>query len=403
MKRILVAVLAVTALAALAACSDSGTPANAPRGAPGPIEVGVLTLQPQSAPQSIDLLGRVTALATADVRPQVDGIVREIGFEEGRPVKVGDVLYKLDDASFKAALAASAAAVSKADATVAAAQVVLNRNLTLVKTNAVSQQTVDDARTALLQAQADQQAAVADQDVAQINLDNATIKAPLDGVIGKSAVSVGSLVNANQTAAMATIRTMDPIYVDLVDTSANMLRIRAQLESGRLGQPAGETPFSAPVSLTLENGAPYDQKGAMTAAEMVVSESTGTFSLRSRFPNPKFLLAPGMFVSATVEFGSLSDVYLVPQRAVGRNTKGEATAYFVGAGDKAENRVLQTSGSTATQWIVTDGIKPGDKVVVDGIQKISGGAAIKPIDVEIGDDGVIKQQIEAAKPQASVQ
>lgn len=398
MKKCLITLSAGALLLALAACSDSGTTAGTPnRGAQNPIEVGVLALQPQSVPQTIDLLGRVVAQATADVRPEVDGIVRSIDFTEGRPVKAGDVLYRLNDATYKAALDAAAAAVSKADATATAAQVLVDRYQKLVASNAIAKQTLDDANTALLQARADQQAALAQQESARINLDNTVIKAPIAGMIGKSAVSVGSLVTANQTTAMVTIRTVDPTYVDLVDTSVNMLHIRQQLASGRLGQPgANGEPFSAPVSLTLENGQPYSQQGQMTSAELVVSETTGTFSLRTTFPNPELLLLPGMFVRATIQLGDIANAYLVPQRSVSRNTKGEATAYFATADGKAETRVLATSGSTATQWIVTDGIAPGDKVIVDGIQKLSPGASVKAIEVQIGDDGVIKQQIEAS-------
>lgn len=381
------------ALAFLASCSGEG--GGQQRAAPGQVEVGFVTLKSEPTPRTLDLRGRVVAFATAEVRPQVAGIVRRIAFAEGRHVKAGDVLYEIDDARFKAAYASAEAALKKAEAVTAGAQTTYDRNRTLAETRAISTQTLDDAQSALLQAQASQEAAKADLETARINLDNATIRAPIDGMVGVSSVSVGALVTENQTAALVTIRQIDPVHVDLVDTSANMLRIRDEVEAGRLSRERG-TPMTA--SLTLENGKPYKTKGKVSLADMVIGETTGTFTVRATFPNPERLLIPGMFVTATIDLGTLSDAYHLPQRAVTRNDDGLATAYFVTADGKAERRIVTTTGSVGNDWIVVDGVKDGDRLIVDGFQKISDGSAVTPVEVSIDDDGVVKQDMNLAAP-----
>ena len=401
MTRSILGLLVCLPLLAVAACSDSAdtSAAATPPAAPPAIAVGVMTMQPQSAPKLVELPGRVVPLATAEVRPQVNGVVQSLEFREGRSVKAGDVLYRLDDKPFQAARDASAAAVKKADATVAGAQATFDRATRLVASQTSSAQTLDDARSTLLQAQADREAAAADLQMAEINLGYTVIKAPLSGEIGTSSVSIGSLVTANQTDAMATIRQIDPIYVDLVDSSANLLKVREQIAEGRLGLAGTDGKREPPkVTLTLETGTPYDQTGAISAADGVVSETTGTFSIRATFANPKKLLVPGMYVRASVDLGTIPDIFLVPQRAVSRDAAGKATAYVVGADGKAESRVLETDGSTSSAWIVTAGLKAGDRLVVDGLQKLTAGAAIAPVEVEIGTDSVIKQTLPAPKP-----
>ncbi|SJZ49098.1 efflux RND transporter periplasmic adaptor subunit [Consotaella salsifontis] len=387
--------------AMLAACSqqDSGASSSAGAGgargggARGPVEVAVETLKTQDVPRTTELAGRVAAKATAEIRPQVDGIVRKIVFEEGRPVHEGDVLYQLDDRAFQAALSAAKAAVSKAGASTAAAQSTFDRVQTLVQSKAASASALDDARSTLLQAQASEEAAKAELQAAQINLDNTTIKAPIDGIIGTSVVSVGSLVTANQSAAMATIRQIDPIYVDLVETSVNLLRLRGQIHAGEIGRPTFE---QTKVHLTLENGQQYHVEGRLSLAEPVVSESTGTFSLRAVFANPHRLLLPGMFVRATVEVGTMKNALLVPQRAVSRDASGEATAYVVSADGKAEKRILTTAGSTNNDWIVTAGVAAGDQLILDGFQKFSDGSAVKALEASVDEDGVVAQDLTAA-------
>lgn len=373
----------------IAACNEEKNAA-----APQPVtstEAGFVTLKQQSVPQSTELSGRVVVLASAEIRPQVDGIIRKIVFTEGREVKEGDVLYELNDAKFKAAYSAAAAALKKAQAGETSAQTTYARSLKLGKTNAISAQDLDDLRATLLQAQASTEAAKADLETAQINLDNTQIKAPISGVIGISSVSIGSLVTENQTDALATIRQNDPIYVDLVDTSANFLRIRDEVQAGRLGRSGSDG--RPAVHLTLENGKTYDRAGSLSLAEMVVSQTTGTFSLRATFPNPDHILIPGMFVRASVDIGVVPDAFLVPHRAVTRNDNGEASAYFVSDDKKAQQRTLTTSGSVGNHWIVSGGVTNGDHLIVDGLQKISNGTPVTPVEVTIDDDGVIKQTL----------
>lgn len=376
-------------LAILVACQPSSQSGPPPA---GKAEVGYVTLQPTSVPRTMDLPGRVVALATAEIRPQVAGIVRKITFKEGGVVQAGDVLYELDDAKFKAAYAAASAAVKKAEAATAGAQTAFDRNEKLAESNAVAAQTVDDSRSTLLQAKASEEAARADLETARINLENATIRAPIDGIIGVSAVSVGALVTENQADALATIRQIDPINVDLVDSSANLLRIRDEADSGRLGREIGKPPA---VTLTLESGKPYGTVGSISLTEMVVSETTGTFTLRATFPNSQRVLLPGMFVEANVDLGSLNDAFLVPQRAVTRGDDGVATVYVVSKDNKAETKRITTAGTSGNSWVVTDGVASGDRLIVDGFQKFSPGAEVVPIEASIDDDGVVEQDLTA--------
>ena len=376
----------------LASCSgQDGAQGPAGAGAGAAVEVGVIAVKAQSVPRFASLSGRVAARATAEIRPQVDGIVASIDFREGRPVKAGDVLFKLHDDKFKAAYEAANAALSRAGASEQSAQAAFDRSEKLQSSSAVSQQALDEARTSLLQAKADVESAKASLQTAKIDLDNTTIKAPISGIIGTASVSVGSLVTQNQTDALATIRQIDPVNVDLVDTSANLLKIREDVEAGRLGRDGQQGAPS--VRLALENGAAYAQQGTISLATVNVSESTGTFTLRATFPNPERILLPGMFVRAAVDLGSMPNAFLVPQRAVQRSGAGDAVAYVVSAEGKAEERKLATVGTQGNDWIVTDGLKDGDRLIVDGFQKISAGAAVTPVDVTIDEDGVVKQTL----------
>lgn len=374
-------------LAFVTACQPS-TPSGPPPA--GKVQVGYVTLQPTAVPRTMELPGRVVALATAEIRPQVAGIVRRIAFKEGGVVKAGDVLYELDDAKFKAAYAAAAAAVKKAEAATAGARTAFERNEKLSESNAVATQTVDDSRSTLLQAEASEEAARADLDTARINLEDATIRAPIGGMIGVSTVSVGALVTENQTDALATVRQIDPINVDLVDSSANLLRIREEVDSGQLGHQTGKPPA---VTLTLENGKPYGTPGTISLTEMVVSETTGTFTLRATFPNSQRVLLPGMFVQASVDLGTLNNAFLVPQRAVTRGDDGVATIYVVSADNKAQAKRITTTATSGNSWIVTDGVSSGDRLIVDGFQKFSDGAEVEPIEATIDDDGVVEQDL----------
>lgn len=350
----------------------------------------MVALKAQSVPRYIDLPGRVVALATAEIRPQVDGIIKNQLYKEGSSANAGDILYKLEDRKFSAAFDAAAAAVKKNEATVQGAKLTVARDEPLLASKAISAQDMDAARTALLQADADLEAAKAELEAAQINLDDTSIRAPISGIIGLSSVSVGALVTANQTDALATIRQIDPVYVDLVDSSANLLRIRDQLRTGKLGRPK-DAPSK--VSLTLENGDAYDQQGEITHSELVVSQTTGTFAIRTTFRNPDLTLLPGMFVRARVDLGTMPGAFLVPQRAVTRDSNGNATAYFLSKDSKAELRTIVADGTSGNDWIVTGGIRDGDRIIIDGLQKISDGTKVKPVEAKIDADGVIEQTI----------
>lgn len=401
------AILALV-LGALSACSDEAKTGKGPgKAADTPIEVGVVTLKSETVPRMVELPGRVLANATAEIRPQVDGIIEKRLFQEGGPIKVGDPLYALNDEKFKATVAAAKAVLQRSEATVSGAQLTYDRTKQLMQTKAASQQDLDAAHTALLQAQADEAAAKAALESAQINLDDATIKAPISGIISTSSVSAGALVTENQTDALATIRQIDPALVDLVDTSVNLLRIRDEVRTGTLGGFGQGGPPK--VTLILENGDTYNKQGEVSLANIVVSETTGTFTLRAVFPNPDRLLLPGMFVRARINLGVTPNTFKVPQRAVMRDAAGQATAYVVSADNKIETRILTAAGTLGPDWLVTKGVKNGDKLVVDGFQQIRDGAKVKPHEVTIDGDGVVKEPEEAAnvagdaKPKAEVE
>jgi membrane fusion protein (multidrug efflux system) len=364
-----------------------------------PVEVGVVTLHPQAVPVTAELPGRVSASQTADVRPQVGGVVKSIDFKPGAEVKAGDVLFEIEDAAFQAQVAVASAAEQKAEAAVSTAQAQVNRDKQLLAGGGVAQSDFDNANATLIEAQADVAGARANLQTAQLSLSLAKVTAPISGLISDTTVTQGALVTAAQTTALATVRLLDPIYVDLVETSANLLKVRAQFESGSLKGNRGQ-PLS--VSLVLEDGTAYPDKGQVTLADVVVSESTGTFSLRATFPNSRRLLLPGMFVRATVDLGTEPNDYLVPQRAVTFDAAGNATALFAEDG-KAVSHILTTDGSIGNDWRVTKGPTDGAQLIVDGFQKISDGSAVKPLAVTIDANGVVKQTIAstAAAPAAT--
>lgn len=377
-------------LLALAGCSEPPANEFSQTRNSAAVEVGVVTLTARPVPLTTELPGRVLASAVAEVRPQVNGIVRQRVFTEGTEVKQGDILYELESASFQAAYAAASAMLQGAQAVAASAQATFNRTERLAASGNVSAQDMDTARMALLQAQANVAAAEAALQTAQINLDNTVIRAEIPGLIGTSSVSVGSLVTANQAAALATIRQIDSIYVDLAHSSADLLRMRAKADAGELGMMAAET---QDVQLRLEDGSVYAETGTISLSEVVVSETTGTYSLRATFPNPRRLLMPGMFVRATIGVGLTPEAYLVPQRAVTRNAAGEPTAFFVTADNKAQRRTLVTSGTVGNDWLVIDGVSEGDRVIIDRLQVIEAGMDVLPLAVQLDSDGVVKQEL----------
>jgi membrane fusion protein (multidrug efflux system) len=340
----------------------------------------------------------VVASKVVEVRPQVGGIIKAIDFKAGATVKAGDVLYEIDDATYQAQVDVARATLEKTQAGVTSAQAKYDRYVKLGAN--VSTSDLEDAHIALVQAQADAASAQASLQAAEINLGFTKVVAPISGLISESSVAQGALVTAAQATALATVRLLDPIYVDLVDTSANLLKIRAQFEAGDLkGAPESDKPaiHKPVVRLTLEDGSAYSEAGELTLANVVVSESTGTFSLRATFANPHRVLLPGMFVRATVDLGSDPHGFLVPQRAVTFNATGEPTA-LVAKDGKAVTQVLTTNGSVGNAWIVTGGIEDGDQVIVDGLQKVSADSEVKPLEVTIDADGVIHQTIDDTAP-----
>lgn len=341
--------------------------------------VSVVVLHPQPVAITAELPGRVSASLIAEVRPQVNGIIKTRLFREGSEVKAGDVLYEIDPAPYQAALDSAIAAQQKAEAAVANAQIRANRYRELFQRNAGSQQDADDAAATLGQAQADVAAAKASVETARINLAYTKVTAPIDGRVDKSALTPGALVTANQTTALTTIRKLDPINVDVTQSSTNLLRFREAVDSGRLK-------FTGPnvaVKLKLDTGTEYAQSGKLEFAEANIDETTGTFTVRAEFPNPERLLLPGMFVRAVIQEGIAPNSFLLPQRAVGRNTKGEATARFVSADGKVEERVLTTRRSVGNNWLVDSGVRDGERVIVEGGQLVRAGQTVTAQEVSV--------------------
>ncbi|QDL91477.1 efflux RND transporter periplasmic adaptor subunit [Paroceanicella profunda] len=375
-RQLCVAAFALGVLA-LAGCREEAAP-GAGTAAARP-EVGVVVLHPQSVAITAELPGRTSASLVAEVRPQVGGLIQKRLFREGTEVAEGDALYQIDPKSFEAAYDAARAALKQAQSQVPSASSRLERYKGLIRQNAVSKQDLDDAEATLESAQASVAAAEADVQTAKINLDYTTIRAPISGRIDKSALTPGALVTASQDTALTTIRRLDPINVDIPQSSTNFLNLRQAVQEGRLRTEGPDVS----VSLLLENGTEYPLKGHLEFAEANVDESTGTFILRAEFPNPDRLLLPGVFVRAVIGEGVADNSFLVPQRAVTRNTKGQPVALFVSAEGKVEQRVVQTGRSVGNNWLVNTGISDGERVIVDGLQRASDGQQVKAVEVTI--------------------
>lgn len=361
---------------ALAACNSEKAAAPPPQ---PQIQVSVVTLHPQPVAITAELPGRVSASLIAEIRPQVSGIIKSRLFREGSEVKAGDVLYEIDPAPYQAAFDSAVAAQHKAEAAVANAQVRADRYRELLQRNAGSKQDADDAAATLGQAQADVEAAKANVEAARINLAYTKVAAPIDGRVDKSALTQGALVTANQAAILTTIRKLDPINVDVTQSSTNLLKFRDDIASGRLK-------FTGPnvaVKLKLDTGDAYAQSGKLEFAEANINETTGTFSVRAEFPNPERLLLPGMFVRAEIQEGIAENSFLLPQRAVGRNTKGEATAKFVSAEGRVEERVLTTRRNIGNNWLVDSGVKDGERIIVEGGQLVRAGQTVTMNEVSV--------------------
>jgi membrane fusion protein (multidrug efflux system) len=363
---------AVLALAALAGCHRSETKAAGPA---GPVEVGVVTLEPRPVTLTRELPGRTSAFRVAEVRARVNGIVLKRHFTEGSDVKEGQVLFTIDPAPYRAALAGAKAQLARAEATLSSNRMLAERYAELVKAHAVSQQEHDNAMAALEASEADVAAGKAAVDAAQINVGYTTVTSPVRGRIGRSAVTEGAYVQAAQATLLATVQQLDPVYVDLTQSSVDVLRLRRDLETGKL-RSAGKG--QARVTVVLEDGREYGSPGALQFADVTVDPATGSIGLRALVPNPKAELLPGMFVRARLEEGVSPEAILVPQVAVTRDQKGVPVAMVV-VGGKVERRTLAADRAVGDAWLVTSGVKAGDQVIVEGLQKVRPGAEVKAV------------------------
>jgi membrane fusion protein (multidrug efflux system) len=341
---------AAVSLAVLAAACG----AEADQGAPPAPEVGIVEIQPQPYELTIQLSGRVAAFETSEVRPQVGGIVRARRFTEGSTVTAGQVLYDIDVGPARSDAAA-------ANAAAASAQARYERYQQLIEINAVSRQELDDARAA-----ADQANAVAQS--ARINLGYTSVRAPISGIIGASSVTPGALATPSQVQPFAVIQQIDRVYVDMTQSSADLMRLRRTLEE------QGVNTDRITVRLILPNGEEYPQTGTLQFSGVAVNPSTGAVTLRALFPNPNHTLLPGMFVDARVSQGTVQNAILAPQQAVSRNARGEAVVMVLNGDNQVEERVLETEQTNGSQWVVTAGLNPGDRVIVEGSQRVRPGA-----------------------------
>ena len=351
---VLVSAIAV-AMLSLTGCQES----SAPQTQQTP-QVGVVTLEAKPFALTSEVPGRTSAYRIAEVRPQVNGIIQKRLFTEGSEVKAGQQLYQIDPATYQAAF-------KSAQATQLSAKSLADRYKLLVADKAVSQQAYDEARAAALQAEAA-------LEQARIDLRYTKVMAPISGRIGRSAVTEGALVSNGQANAMATIQQLDPIYVDVTQSSKELLRLRRDLAEGRL-QKASDS--AAKVALKLEDGSRYAHEGTLEFSEVAVDESTGSVTLRAVFPNPDHLLLPGMFVHAELLSGVKENAILAPQQGVTRNQRGEPTAMVVGADNKVELRVLKADRTAGSAWLVEEGLNAGDRLITEGLQFVQPGAEVK--------------------------
>lgn len=358
---------------ALSGCSPEKSAAAT--AAQGPVEVGVVTLQEEPVTLATELPGRLSAFRVAEIRARVNGIVQKRLFEEGSEVKAGDDLFVIDPAPYKAAHESALAAYAKADANLKNARVQSDRVTQLNKEGLASKQEVDNAVAQVRVAEADLAAAAAAVKTAKINLDYTKVQAPVSGRIGRAEVTEGAYVQQSTATLMAVVQQMDSMYVDITWSSAEVLRLKRDLESGKLKGAAGQ----AEVKIILEDGRIYPEAGKLQFADVTVDQSTGSISLRAVVPNPRGELLPGMFVRARLEEGTAPAAILVPQRGVTRDANGRATALVVTGDKKVERRTLTATREVGDNWLVTDGVKAGDQIIVEGVQKVRPGADVSPV------------------------
>lgn len=374
--------LLVLAGATVLALTGCGRRSPAPPAPPPPVEVAVVTLAPQRVELTRELPGRTAAFLLAEVRPQVTGIVRSRRFEEGSRVTAGQILYELDDSTYRAEHESAQAQLERAQATLELARLNARRAEGLAQADAVSRQEYENAMASLRQHEAEVRAAEAALSRARVLLGYTRVTSPIDGRIGKSAVTPGALVTANQPEALAVVQQLDPIYVDVTQSSREWLELRRELDAGTLAR------AELPVTILLEDGSRYSHSGRLEFAEVAVDPATGSIGVRVVVPNPDHLLLPGMYVRAWVGTAAREDAILVPQPAVVRDPKGNASVMLVNSEDKVEVRPIRVSRTIGASWLVDDGLAAGERVIVQGLQKIGPGAPVKAVPApEPGGDG----------------
>lgn len=353
--------------------------------------VDIVTIKTEPLNIITELPGRTNSFRVAEVRPQVGGIILKRNFVEGGDVEAGVSLYQIDPAPYQAQLNSAKGTLAEAQANAEVARLTVNRYKPLLGTNYISKQDYDQAVATSRQADATVVSGKAAVDSAKINLDYTKVTAPISGRIGKSTVTEGALVSSAQTTALTTIQQLDPIYVDVTQSSNDFLRLKNDLKSGTIQAANGK----ANVRLLLENGTEYDQQGTLEFSDVTVDETTGSITLRAIFPNPSHNLLPGMFVRARLDAGVNQNAILVPQEGVTRTPRGDASALVVGEGDKVEVRSVTTAQAIGDKWVVTSGIKPGDRVIVSGLQKIKPGMVVTA--QEVKSDNTQQPQTQPAK------
>ncbi len=348
-----------------------------PADPPPPPEVGVVALATEPVTITNELPGRTAPVMVSEVRPQIRGIIQRRLFTEGQQVTAGQVLYQIDPALYQADYDSAAATLARAEAALVSARLLAERYAELVKIEAVSKQQDDDAEATYRRAEAEVAAARAALDTARITLEYTRITAPIGGQVSASVYTPGALVTANQADPLTTVRQLDPIYVDITQSSDQLLGLQRQLASGRLRRTGAGT---IPVRLRIDNGSDYEYAGRLAFTDIAVDETTGMVRLRTLFPNPRGLLLPGMYVRAFVPQAVDEEGLLVPQQGVTHNARGEPVALVVNGENKVEQRRLTTAGTMGDRWLVSDGVKAGERVIVEGGQKVQPGTVVRPVE-----------------------
>ncbi len=371
-----VAAVLVSVSGLLAACGDNKNDQgqqNAP-------EVGFVTMAPESVTFTTDLPGRISSLRVADVRARVDGIILRRSFEEGSEVKAGQLLFKIDPAPYQAALDSAKATLARAVANQQSASLLAKRYKALVAIHAVSQQNYDDAHAAEQQNLADVASGKAAVETARINLGYTDVVSPISGRIGKAQVTEGAYVQQGSATLLATVQQIDPVYVDVTQSTTDLLRLRQEFASGQL-QKAGDD--AAVVSLVLEDGSEYPEKGTLEFSDITVDEGTGSITIRAVFPNPDRALLPGMFVHGKLDEGVKDAALMVPQEGLTRDPRGKATVLLINTDSKIVQQPVKADRVVGDKWLVSEGLKAGDRVVVQGLQKIRPGEVVKPVEANL--------------------